>query len=73
MADRYAPDAVLLPTVSHKIRDTHAEIVDYFEHFLENEPVGKKIETIVEAVGVGQAEIEEDDVVRARAEPNLSA
>ncbi|MGW1758502.1 hypothetical protein [Streptomyces mirabilis] len=27
----------------------------------------------VEAVGVGQPEIEEDDVVRARAQPNLSA
>jgi len=47
VADRYASDAVLLPTVSNKIRDNHDEIVDYFEHFLENKPVGKKIETIV--------------------------
>ncbi|WP_382020322.1 hypothetical protein [Streptomyces mirabilis] len=28
VADRYASDAVLLPTVSNRIRDTHAEIVD---------------------------------------------
>ncbi|MDT7846282.1 SgcJ/EcaC family oxidoreductase [Streptomyces justiciae] len=45
VADRYAKDAVLLPTVSNKVRTDHAGIVDYFEHFLENKPVGKKIET----------------------------
>ncbi|GHD60305.1 hypothetical protein GCM10010317_052450 [Streptomyces mirabilis] len=55
VADRYAPDAVLLPTVSNKIRDTHAEIVDYFEHFLENKPVGKKIETIVNVLDENSA------------------
>ncbi len=42
VADRYASDAVLLPTVSTRIRDTHAEIVDYFEHFLANKPVGRR-------------------------------
>ncbi|KPI21437.1 Calcium/calmodulin dependent protein kinase II association-domain protein [Actinobacteria bacterium OK074] len=47
VADLYASDAVLLPTVSDKIRTNHAEIVDYFEHFLENKPVGKKLDTIV--------------------------
>ncbi|MET9912067.1 SgcJ/EcaC family oxidoreductase [Streptomyces sp. NPDC006476] len=47
VADLYAKDAVLLPTVSNKIRTNHAEIVDYFEHFLKNKPVGKKVETIV--------------------------
>ncbi|MFF4504718.1 SgcJ/EcaC family oxidoreductase [Streptomyces sp. NPDC001401] len=47
VADLYADDAVLLPTVSNKIRTDHAGIVDYFEHFLENKPVGKKLETIV--------------------------
>ena len=36
VADLYAPNGVLLPTVSPKIRTTHAEIADYFEHFLEN-------------------------------------
>ncbi|NUS76244.1 MAG: SgcJ/EcaC family oxidoreductase [Streptomyces sp.] len=45
VADRYAKDAVLLPTVSNKVRTDRAGIVDYFEHFLQNKPVGKKIET----------------------------
>jgi len=38
---QYAEDAVLLPTVSNKVRRNHAEIKDYFEHFLEYKPVGK--------------------------------
>jgi uncharacterized protein (TIGR02246 family) len=40
VADRYAPDAVLLPTVSNQVRTDRAGIVDYFEHFLENKPQG---------------------------------
>jgi len=47
VADRYAPDAVLLPTVSNEIRTDRAEIVDYFEHFLPNKPVAKKVETYI--------------------------
>ncbi|MDN3026394.1 SgcJ/EcaC family oxidoreductase [Streptomyces sp. S.PB5] len=47
VADRYAKDAVLLPTVSNKVRTDRAGIVDYFEHFLANKPVGKKVQTIV--------------------------
>ncbi|WBO68558.1 SgcJ/EcaC family oxidoreductase [Streptomyces camelliae] len=47
VAGLYAKDAVLLPTVSNRIRTDHAGIVDYFEHFLQNKPVGKKIESIV--------------------------
>ncbi|MFI7499044.1 SgcJ/EcaC family oxidoreductase [Streptomyces sp. NPDC049687] len=47
VADRYAKDAVLLPTVSNKVRTDHAGIVDYFEHFLLNKPVGQKVRTIV--------------------------
>ncbi|MCZ0987857.1 SgcJ/EcaC family oxidoreductase [Streptomyces diastatochromogenes] len=47
VAKLYADDAVLLPTVSNKIRTDHAQIVDYFEHFLANKPVGKKVRTIV--------------------------
>ena len=35
VTNRYADDAVLLPTVSNKIRTNHAEIEDYFHHFLE--------------------------------------
>lgn len=47
VADRYAPDGVLLPTASAQIRTTRDEIIDYFEHFQENDPVGEKTETIV--------------------------
>lgn len=36
----YAEDSVLLPTVSNKVRSTHAETEDYFDHFLALEPVG---------------------------------
>ncbi|WP_406475239.1 SgcJ/EcaC family oxidoreductase [Streptomyces sp. NBC_01615] len=47
VTERYADDAVLLPTVSNKIRTDHAGIEDYFEHFLANKPVGKKTKTII--------------------------
>lgn len=36
----YSGDAVLLPTVSNKPRTNHAEIQDYFVHFLEKKPQG---------------------------------
>ncbi|MCH5674954.1 SgcJ/EcaC family oxidoreductase [Streptomyces gilvus] len=55
VADLYAKDAVLLPTVSNKIRTNHAEIADYFEHFLQNKPVGKKVETIVNVLDKNSA------------------
>ncbi|WP_329219605.1 SgcJ/EcaC family oxidoreductase [Streptomyces sp. NBC_01485] len=47
VADRYAKDAVLLPTVSNKVRTDRAGIVDYFDHFVANKPFGTKIETHV--------------------------
>src|SRR4051794_4650376 len=37
----YAPDAILLPTVSNKPRLTQDERRDYFVHFLEDKPVGE--------------------------------
>jgi uncharacterized protein (TIGR02246 family) len=37
----YAPDAVLLPTMSNVPRDTPDEIRDYFVHFLAGHPVGR--------------------------------
>lgn len=37
----YAPNAVLQPTVSNQVRSTHAQIQDYFEHFLASKPVGQ--------------------------------
>jgi uncharacterized protein (TIGR02246 family) len=36
-----ANGGVLLPTVSNKVRTSRAEIVDYFEHFLELKPAGR--------------------------------
>ncbi|MFI9584511.1 SgcJ/EcaC family oxidoreductase [Streptomyces sp. NPDC052236] len=47
VAARYAPDAVLLPTASPKIRTDHAGIVDYFEHFQQKKPVGEKVQSVV--------------------------
>lgn len=41
VAEAYLSDAVLLPTVSNKVRLTDEERVDYFEHFLAKKPVGK--------------------------------
>jgi uncharacterized protein (TIGR02246 family) len=40
VASLYAPDAVLLPTVSNRVRTTRAEITDYFQHFLALQPRG---------------------------------
>lgn len=37
----YAAHAVLLPTVSNKMRTDHASIQDYFVHFLQKKPAGK--------------------------------
>lgn len=36
----YAEDAVLLPTLSNKVRHDHAEIRDYFVGFLAKQPTG---------------------------------
>jgi len=41
VAENYASQSILLPTVSNKPRLTVAEKEDYFEHFLENRPSGK--------------------------------
>lgn len=40
VASLYAMDAILLPTVSNKVRHNHPEIEDYFVHFLAKGPVG---------------------------------
>ena len=37
----YAKDAILLPTVSNKVRHNHEEIRDYFVHFLAKKPNGR--------------------------------
>lgn len=51
VADRYAADAVLEPTLSNVIRDDRAGIVDYFEHFLLQRPAGEIDESHVEPLG----------------------
>ncbi|MEV7021913.1 SgcJ/EcaC family oxidoreductase [Kitasatospora sp. NPDC093558] len=47
VADRYASDAVLLPTASRVIRTDRAGIVDYFEHFLQKKPRGEKVRSVI--------------------------
>ncbi|MFI5532885.1 SgcJ/EcaC family oxidoreductase [Kitasatospora sp. NPDC051853] len=47
VAERYAEDAVLLPTASPQIRTNRAEITDYFEHFLQKKPRGEKIRSVI--------------------------
>ncbi|WP_049572185.1 SgcJ/EcaC family oxidoreductase [Streptomyces sp. SBT349] len=51
VADRYAADAVLEPTLSNVIRTDRAGIVDYFEHFLLQQPSGEITESHVEPLG----------------------
>ncbi|MEV8435998.1 SgcJ/EcaC family oxidoreductase [Actinosynnema sp. NPDC051121] len=51
VADLYAPNGVLLPTLSDNVRSDRAEIVDYFEHFLVNEPSGEILESHVAVLG----------------------
>eukprot|EP00798_Chlamydomonas_sp_ICE-L_P020347 gene20348-biopygen29117 len=41
VAAMYAPTAVLLPTVSNKVRTTPAEIQNYFVNFVQLKPFGK--------------------------------
>lgn len=41
VVELYADDAVLLPTLSNKVRHNREEIRDYFELLLQKGPVGK--------------------------------
>jgi len=41
VAALYETNAILLPTMSNDVRHNHAEIEDYFVHFLAKKPVGK--------------------------------
>lgn len=47
----YAPDSVLLPTVSNKPRTTRAGLLDYFKHFLMNKPHGEIDKSFVRIYG----------------------
>jgi len=55
VADRYAPDAVLLPTVSNQVRTDRAEIVDYFAHFLLNKPRGQILDSHIKILDPTEA------------------
>lgn len=44
VANQYAPDAVLLPTVAGHIHDTRQEITEYFTEFLKLAPRGTFLE-----------------------------
>ena len=55
VADLYAPDAVLLPTLSAQIRTTRAEIVDYFAHLLPSEPQAVITQEIITVLGRNDA------------------
>lgn len=50
VADLYAPNAVLLPTVSDDVRTDRAAIVDYFTEFLQSKPQGVIDEEIVDVI-----------------------
>jgi len=41
VAKNYADEAILVPTVSNKVRHTHPEIEDYFQRFLSLNPDGR--------------------------------
>ncbi len=47
----YETNAILLPTVSNKVRHNHEEIEDYFVHFLAKQPSGKINESNVRTFG----------------------
>ena len=51
VAALYAPDAVLLPTVSNQVRRTPAEIEDYFVRFLQKRPRGTILQANIRIFG----------------------
>ena len=51
VAELYETNAILLPTVSNKVRHNHEEIADYFVNFLAKGPVGKIDESNVRTFG----------------------
>ncbi|GAB2519068.1 SgcJ/EcaC family oxidoreductase [Microbulbifer agarilyticus] len=51
VAALYESNGILLPTVSNKVRHNHAEIEDYFVHFLAKGPQGKIDEANIRTFG----------------------
>ena len=51
VAALYEYNAILLPTVSNKVRHNHEEIEDYFVHFLAKNPAGEIDEANIRIFG----------------------
>ena len=51
VAAMYGPGAILVPTLSNRIRHSRQEITDYFDHFLKKEPVGRITESNIRVYG----------------------
>ena len=51
VAALYDTSAILLPTISNKVRHNHEEIEDYFVNFLTKEPQGKIDESNIRIFG----------------------
>ena len=51
VAALYEDNAILLPTISNKVRHNHEELEDYFVNFLAKDPVGKIDESNVRTFG----------------------
>ena len=51
VASLYETNGILLPTVSNQVRHNHAEIEDYFVHFLVKGPVGRIDESNIRTFG----------------------
>ncbi|OCX95553.1 MAG: protein kinase [Pseudomonas sp. CO183] len=47
VVENYAPDSMLLPTVSNTPRQTPEAKLDYFEHFLALKPKGEIVERMI--------------------------
>ena len=51
VAALYEPNAILLPTVSNAVRHNHAEIENYFVHFVAKGPQGRIDEANIRTFG----------------------
>ena len=51
VAALYEPNAILLPTVSNDVRHNHAEIENYFVHFVAKGPQGRIDEANIRTFG----------------------
>lgn len=73
VVENYAPESILLPTLSNVPRRTEDEKKDYFVHFLEQKPTGKVDERMVQIdcntaldAGIYTFTFEDQHTVKAR-------